>query len=122
MALTDTHCHLDFNLFDTDRSLVVERARDAGLDRILDPGIDLESSRNSIRLAEMFDIVYAAVGVHPNEAEKWSNTSLSELKEMASAPRVVAIGEIGLDYYRGQAWRERQLRDISRAARPGSRV
>lgn len=109
MALTDTHCHLDFNLFDTDRSLVVERARDAGLDRILDPGVDLESSRNSIRLAGMFEIVYTAVGVHPSEAEKWSNTSLSELEEMASAPRVVAIGEIGLDYYRGQAWRERQL-------------
>ena len=109
MALTDTHCHLDFNWFDADRELVVERAKDAGLDRILNPGIDLESSQNAIRLAETYEIVYAAVGLHPNESEKWSSRSLSEFRELASATKVVAIGEIGLDYYRGLAGRERQL-------------
>jgi TatD DNase family protein len=109
MSLTDTHCHLDFNWFDADRDLVVERAIAAGLDRILNPGIDLESSRSAIQLAETYDIVYAAVGMHPNEAEKWNSRSRSEFRAMASSSRVIAIGEIGLDYYRGLAWKDRQL-------------
>jgi TatD DNase family protein len=109
MSLTDTHCHLDFNSFDADRDLVVERAKNAGLDHVLNPGIDVESSQDAIRLAESYEIVYAAVGLHPNDSEKWSSRSLSELRDLASAARVVAIGEIGLDYYRNIASRERQL-------------
>jgi TatD DNase family protein len=109
MALTDTHCHLDFNWFDTDRDLVIERAKAAGLGRILNPGIDLESSRRAIQLAEVYDLVVAAVGLHPNDSEKWDNRSLSQFRELASNPGVVAIGEIGLDYYRNHASRQRQL-------------
>jgi TatD DNase family protein len=110
MALTDTHCHLDFDWFDADRGLVIERALEAGLDRILNPGIDLNSSRNAIRLAQEHNLIYAAVGMHPSEVEGWDDGTLAELREMASASKVVAIGEIGLDYYHGASWREQQIK------------
>lgn len=98
--LTDTHCHLDFSTFEQDRDLVIERAREAGLERILNPGIDLETSRAAVRLANDHPEVFAAVGVHPNSAFSWSPRTVGELEELASEYKVVAIGEIGLDYYR----------------------
>jgi TatD DNase family protein len=100
LKFTDTHCHLDFHTFDDDRELVIERARESGLERILNPGIDLETSRMAIRLAERYPEVFAAVGVHPNCAMSWNDQTIKELAELASHPKVVAIGEIGLDYYR----------------------
>jgi len=109
MPLTDTHCHLDFEWFDTDRDLVVERALAAGLERLLNPGIDFESSRKALRLADAYTIVRVAVGFHPNDAEKWDVSSLAAIRELAAHPAVVAIGEIGLDYYRNRASRERQI-------------
>jgi len=99
----DTHCHLDFNRFDSDRSEVLERARTAGLRRILNPGINLGSSRDAIGLAEANPEVYAAVGVHPNDWLSWDETTLEALRELAKYPKVIAIGEIGLDYYRDRA-------------------
>jgi len=102
-VLADTHCHLDFNTFGSDRSEVVERARQAGVERILDPGIDLETSRAVVRLADIYPEVYASVGVHPNSATTWDANSLVELRNLAVHPKVVAIGEIGLDYYRQHA-------------------
>jgi TatD DNase family protein len=100
MELTDTHCHLYFEAFDSDRQQVIERARAAGLVRILNPGIDLETSRAAIQLTENYPEVYAAVGIHPNSASAWNLRSLIELRSLANHPKVVAIGEIGLDYYR----------------------
>lgn len=97
--LADTHCHLNFESFDIDRSAVVARAQAAGISRILNPGVDLPSSQSAVRLAGSFEMVYAAVGVHPNDAQSWNQGSLAELKELAKQPKVVAIGEIGLDYY-----------------------
>jgi len=108
-ALADTHCHLDFNLFNEDREQVLERARQAGLLHILNPGIDLASSRLAQKLAETYDSVCAAVGVHPNDSLTWEEASptgggtLQALRELAARPKVVAIGEIGLDYYRERA-------------------
>ncbi len=102
-VLADTHCHLDFNAFDSDRSEVIERARQAGVTRIMDPGIDLETSRAAVRLADMYAEVYASIGVHPNSATTWDASSLAELKDLAMHPKVVAVGEIGLDYYRQRA-------------------
>lgn len=75
------------------------RARQAGVVRILNPGIDLPSSRAAIDLADRFSEVYAAVGVHPNDALTWDDGTLDELRRLAQHPKVVAIGEIGLDYY-----------------------
>lgn len=106
--LVDTHCHLDFRQFDEDREDVLKRAGQAGVVRILNPGIDLESSRAAIELAEAHPEVFAAVGVHPNEALIWEDGTLQVLRELAKRSKVVAIGEIGLDYYRDRAPQEKQ--------------
>lgn len=109
-SLTDTHCHLDFEWFDKDRDQVVERAREAGITRILNPGIDLASSHSALELADRFTEVYVAVGIHPNSASTFNQESMPRLRELASHPKVVAIGEIGLDYYRDRAPRDLQQR------------
>jgi len=98
--LTDTHCHLYFSSFENDLAEVLDRAWEYGLDRILVPGIDLETSLQAIRLCENHPKLFAAVGVHPNEAQAWNHQTLIALRNLAQHPRVVAIGEIGLDYYR----------------------
>jgi len=103
MILTDTHCHLDFSNYENDRATVLNRAWEAGLERVLVPGIDLQTSQAALELAEIYPRIYAAVGVHPNSATVWENISLEFLKQMAAHPKVVAIGEIGLDYYRERA-------------------
>ncbi len=112
MTLTDTHCHLDLDQFDSDRELVLERAARAGLDRILIPGLNLTSSLAAVNLALSHPMLYAAVGVHPTEALTWEEATRQDLKTLASGAigtygtsgvlgpsKVVAIGEIGLDYY-----------------------
>lgn len=99
MTLTDTHCHLDFEKFDPDRSAVLERAARAGVERILIPGIHLTSSRAAVKLAESHPMLFAAVGIHPTEAGAFSVDTLKGLRELAASPKVVAVGEIGLDYY-----------------------
>jgi len=111
--LTDTHCHLDFDSFDSDRDAVIQRAREAGVGRMLNPGIDLQSSRVALRLAHCYDEVYAACGVHPNDANKWEDGSQAEMYEMLKQDKVVAVGEIGLDYYRDRAPRDLQKRVLS---------
>ena len=103
MRLTDTHCHLYFKQFQKDLDEVLSRAEDAGVERILVPGVDLKSSRLAVQLAEEHNIIYSAVGVHPNSGATWSENTIDELKYLADHPKVVAIGEIGLDYYREQA-------------------
>lgn len=103
MSLVDTHCHLDFNVYDVDRDQVLERAWQVGIERILNPGIDIYTSRAAIDLAELQPRVFAAVGVHPNEALSWQAGHLSQLRSLAESAKVVAIGEIGLDYYRERA-------------------
>ncbi len=97
--LVDTHCHLYFNAFDEDRDEVVSRARSAGVERMLNPGIDLETSRVAVDLANQYPEVFAAVGVHPNDAQGWTEATPDSLRELAQQDKVVAIGEIGLDYY-----------------------
>jgi TatD DNase family protein len=103
MPLTDTHCHLDFNKFDEDRQTVIERARAAGVRRLLIPALDLESSRAALELATGHPDIFAAVGFHPTEVEKWGNSSYEDLKWLIASDsaqhRIVAIGEIGIDYY-----------------------
>jgi len=100
MALIDSHAHLDFPQFDTDREAVIARAREAGLAAILNVGADLPSSRAAVALAEQYDFIYAAVGVHPHDARTVTPAVLDELRALARHPKVVAVGEIGLDYYR----------------------
>lgn len=96
---TDTHCHLDFNKFDEDREAVIQRAAEVGVTRILIPGLDDESSRAAIHLAESHANLYAAVGFHPTDLDKFSTKAFEETKRLAGHETVVAIGEIGIDYY-----------------------
>ncbi len=99
MKLADTHCHLYFNKFDDDRGEVIARATENGITRILVPGITLETSLASVKLADAHPMVYAAIGIHPTDALTWTEDTRSELRTLAQNPRVKAIGEIGLDYY-----------------------
>jgi TatD DNase family protein len=108
--LIDTHCHLDFTSFEDDRDLVIKRAKQTGVSTIINPGIDLQSSAKAILLAETYPEVYAAVGVHPNSATSWDNETIKKLHILAEHPKVVAIGEIGLDYYRKHAPADIQAR------------
>lgn len=100
MALVDTHCHLDFDQFETDRRQVVERAAKAGVIKIVNPGVDVGSSTCACKLAKQFPQVFAAVGVHPNSSAAWQDSVLADLEVLVQQPKVVGIGEIGLDYYR----------------------
>jgi TatD DNase family protein len=106
--LIDTHCHLDHPQFDADREAVIARARQAGVMRMITIGTGLLSSREAVALAECFEGVYAAVGIHPHEAKDCDDTALAELEQLAQHPKVVAIGEIGLDFYRDWSPREAQ--------------
>ncbi len=124
--LIDTHCHLDFHVFDEERAAVVDRARQVGVSRILVPAIDLETAHTAIRLSETYGEVYAAVGFHPNDLSRWNEDSLAALEKLAQHPKVVAIGEIGLDYYRQRTAKETQQRvfqeHLALAARLGKPV
>jgi TatD DNase family protein len=108
MMLVDTHCHLNFNAFDEDRTEVLERARAAGVVALINPGTDLNDSRQIVALAETIPNLYAAVGFHPNDAADFDEMALAELRTLASYPKVVAVGEIGLDYYWDKAPRPLQ--------------
>jgi TatD DNase family protein len=108
MLLYDTHAHIDEEEYELDREKVLERARGAGVVYINNVGYNLESSRRAITLAENNDMVYASVGFHPHNAGEAGPDYLNELKLMAAHPRVVALGEIGLDYYRDLSPRELQ--------------
>jgi TatD DNase family protein len=110
MRLVDSHAHLDFRQFNTDRRAVIERARDAGLVAIVNAGTDLSTSRAAVALAEEYDAVYATVGVHPHDAKTVTPAVLDEIRSLARHPKVVAIGEIGLDYYRDRSPRPAQRR------------
>lgn len=95
----DSHAHLFFEEFQQDIDGVLERARRARVVRIVNPGTDLETSRKSIELAEKYDMIYAAVGFHPHDASKADDSSLKEIEALSRHPKIVAIGEIGLDYH-----------------------
>ncbi|MFN8442279.1 MAG: TatD family hydrolase [Caldilineaceae bacterium] len=99
VALVDSHCHLDLEEFDTDRLDVLARADAAHVRLIINPGIDLQHCRQALALAEQHPQVYTAVGIHPNSSADFTSATLDELRELAKHPKVVAIGEIGLDYY-----------------------
>ncbi len=97
--LTDTHCHLDFEKFNSDRQDVLSRAWQAGVTRILIPGLDLRSSARVVKLTESHPNLFAAIGVHPSDSLTWDGQTSSALRELSISQKVVAIGEIGLDYY-----------------------
>ncbi len=100
MFLTDTHCHLDFQIFDQDRHQILERAAQNKVTRIINPGTNIETSKAALQISTQFSSVSAAVGIHPNEVLDLDKSTLQKLRKLSNHPNVVAIGEIGLDYYR----------------------
>lgn len=99
MQLIDTHTHLQWPKFDDDRDAVIERAREAGVITMLTLATDLATSHRVIELAERYPDVYAAVGIHPTDAAKAGPGDLAKIAELARHPKVVAIGETGMDFY-----------------------
>lgn len=110
MELIDSHAHLDFRQFDDDRESAIERARQAGVVAIINVGTNLSSSRASVHLAEEHDFIYATVGIHPHDADTADEEALNALRSLVEHPQVVAVGEIGLDYYRDYSPRSLQRR------------
>lgn len=98
--LVDAHCHLQDPKFDKDLDAVLDRAREAGVSAFVTVGWDLESSRRAVDLADSQSDVYATVGVHPHDAKTLSDSVLRQIEALANSPKVVAIGETGLDFYR----------------------
>jgi TatD DNase family protein len=108
--LFDTHAHLHFPEFAGDLDAVLARARAAGVRRMVTIGTDVPTSRAAAALAAREPDVWAAVGIHPHEAADADEAALAEIERLASAPRVVAIGETGLDFFRDRSPREAQTR------------
>ena len=95
----DTHAHYDDEAFDADREALLASMPENGVGLIVDPGCDLDTSRRAVEIAEQYPHVYAAVGWHPENCAPYTRESLDTLRAWAKNPKVVAIGEIGLDYY-----------------------
>ena len=108
--LVDTHAHLDHPKFDGDRDGVLDRAQEAKVAAIVTVGADLLSSRQAVELAARHEPVYASVGMHPHDAKNLDGATLAELRQLGQQPKVVAVGEIGLDFYRDLSPREVQRR------------
>jgi len=98
--IIDTHCHLDFPEFDFDRDSVVEKAKASGVECIINVGSSLEGSKRSIELAKEYEIVFASVGIHPHYADKIDEKVIDQIQKLIKSDKVVAVGEVGLDYYR----------------------
>ena len=109
--LFDTHAHYDSGAFNADRMEVMASMPEQGVELILNPGCDLETSRTAVSLANAFDFVYAAVGVHPSDCETYTDQVEEELRALAADPKVKAIGEIGLDYY----WKDNAPAEVQKA-------
>lgn len=106
--LIDSHAHLDDDRFDNDRDKLIKSLKEYGIDLIINPGSDLGSSIKSVSLSEQYDNIYAAVGVHPHSAKEMDDSTIEVLKSFTGRKKVVAIGEIGLDYYYDNSPREIQ--------------
>ncbi len=99
MKLIDSHCHLNDPAFDKDIEEVIKRSRDNGVEYCVVIGYDVKSSKKAIEMAEKYNCVYATIGIHPEESKNAGDRELAEIEKLTEHPKVVGIGEIGLDYY-----------------------
>jgi len=106
----DTHCHLDFPEFDRDRDEAIRRAKEQGIDAMINIGSSLEGTKKSLQLARQYDFIYATAGIHPHEADKFDKKEENALIEFLKKEKFVAMGEIGLDYYKNYSKPENQRR------------
>ena len=106
--MIDTHAHYDDRRFDSDRHEIINAVKTGGVEKIINAGATIKSSRASLDLADKYDFIYATVGVHPNAAEETPEDTIEILAGLLKNKKAVAIGEIGLDYYRNFSSRESQ--------------
>jgi len=114
IMLIDTHCHLDFKDFDGDRDEVIDRAKAKGIEKIINVASSIEGTRRAVELAAKYDMIYASVGVHPHDAKAVTDKVISDFKALAKEKKVVAVGEVGLDYYRNLSPKEEQISAFKR--------
>jgi len=112
--LIDTHTHLYFDSFDDDRELVIQRAIENGLAAIITIGTDVETSKQAVALAEKYASVFAAVGIHPTDCADVTDDDFETIRTLAQHEKVIAIGEVGLDYYHMRAEKEVQIDTFNR--------
>ncbi len=105
----DTHSHLFYPNFTEDIDEVIERAKQNGVDFIIVPATDIETSKQVIDLCDKYDMVYGTVGVHPHETKDWNDNIIEQIHQLAQHKKIVAIGEIGLDYYYDFSPPEKQI-------------
>ena len=124
-CLFDTHAHLDDSRFDGDRDAVIQNLAGCGVTNVVNVGFDVKSSKSSIRLAEKYDFIYAAVGYHPHDTRLMTDADLAEIERLAGHKKVLAIGEIGLDYHYDNSdhntqkyWFKKQLKLAERLKMP----
>ena len=110
MTLFDTHAHYDSRQFHSDRDQVLSALPGHGVELVVNPGCDLASSQTAVELAGRYPFVYAAVGVHPEDCGDWEDGHIDRLRALAAQPKVVAVGEIGLDYY----WPENPPKELQK--------
>lgn len=114
MGFTDTHVHLHFPEYEGDREAVIERSRQAGIELFINVGTDLESSEAAVKLAQSYPFIYSTVGVHPHGAKELRDDHFSALERLLHEPKAVAIGEVGLDFFRNLSPPEVQRRVLNR--------
>lgn len=121
----ESHAHYDDGRFKNDREEILNLLPSCGIDYVINVGCDMKSSRESIKMAEKYDYIYAAVGVHPHNAENMKESDLDEIRQMSNHKKVVAIGEIGLDFYYDNSprdvqryWFKRQLEIVKELNKP----
>lgn len=104
----DTHTHLYFDRFDEDRDQLIRSLEDNGVEKVISIGTDIENCRETIRLAEQYDIVYGTVGFHPTDLDKVKWEDLKEIRGMLTHPKIVGVGEVGMDFYWDNVSRDKQ--------------
>ena len=108
--IIDTHCHLEMKHFDKDRGEVIKRARNAGVKRMITVGTNLSDGEKVIQIAKANPDVFCAVGIHPHDSLEADEAGIAQLRELLKKPKVLALGEIGLDYFKNYAPRDTQVK------------
>ncbi|MGB2705712.1 MAG: TatD family hydrolase [Candidatus Omnitrophota bacterium] len=106
--LIDTHCHLDFSEYKSDREAVIERAEEAGVKYLINVASSLEGARESAKLASTHENIFASIGIHPHHADDITEDTFAEIERLAGDKKAVAIGEIGLDYFKSPSAPDKQ--------------
>ena len=114
ISIIDTHAHLEGEEFAADLEAMLDRAGEAGVSRIITAGTNVESSEKGVALAQKYPQIFAAVGIHPQEMHNAQKSDIEKIAELAKNPKVVALGEMGLDFHRSTVYRDEQIQGLKR--------